>query len=105
MDDSNNLVPKRDKKLHEIYIKKFGNKDLHIVKGFEIESTRYQLKLADLSLKKIKVEIEKKEKKIIICVNGCVITHFGKLTKEELTEKYCNRPKRLPPSRRRKIKE
>ena len=105
MDDSTNKIPEKDKKLHEVYIKKFGDKDLHIVKGFEIGSTRYQLKLASLSLKKIKREISQKSKCIIIYVNGCIITHFGKLTKEELTEKYCNRPKRLPPSRRRKIKE
>lgn len=87
--DPTNIIPERGKKLHEIYIEKFGNADLRIKRGMELQSQKYQLKLASLVLDHIKELINCCEKrKVSVYVNGCFITHYGLLTKEEIIEKY-----------------
>lgn len=81
-------ISKKDKKLHTIYAKKFKDKELNITKGFQLNSAEYQIRLAKHSLNKIQEEIEKKDRRITVIIDKCLISHFGKLTKEELIKKY-----------------
>ena len=83
--DPTNLIPDRGKKLHDTYVEKFNDPDFNVVRGFEVSSRDYQLKLARRVLEEIKERIKDK-KRVILYVGKIELTIYGERTKEEIKE-------------------
>ena len=107
MPDTNNLYDK----LHEVYQKKYGAyDDFTISKGYQVQSSQYQLRLAKIVLQLMKEKESKIKKRIrvIKIKKGLIIRYAGDKTDSEIreiykdTEKYNKSIRKKRPVGRRK---
>lgn len=77
----------KDRKIHEIYRELYGE-DFNIKRGYEVESTEYQIRLAKIVLDRCQVLFKEMPVKFIIKIHNGTIYYRGKKSREEVMKKW-----------------
>jgi hypothetical protein len=81
----NNL--RKDRKIHEIYKDLYGE-EFNIKRGYEIESTEYQLRLAKIVLSRIEIFFEDQPVKFVLKIKNGTLIYRGKKTRQQVIKKW-----------------